>query len=331
MRILTGDRPTGALHLGHFVGSLQTRVLLQERPGVEQYILIADMQALTDDPQRAHKLKGYIHKVVCDYLAVGLDPYKSTLYIQSLVPEISELTCILLNLVSVARLSRNPTVKTEIAAKGFEESMPAGFLMYPVSQAADILLFCASHVPVGEDQIPMIEQTNEIARAFNRTYDVSLFNDVEAIVPRYGRLMGIDGKAKMGKTLNNAIFLSDEPDIVAAKVMSMYTDPFHIRAQDPGKVEGNVVFSYLDVFDDRVDEITELKEHYKKGGLGDVTLKKRLIEVLNNFLNPIREKRKLYSDNVDVTMKYLLEGSARAQSVARNTMSRVRKAMKIDY
>ncbi len=331
MRILTGDRPSGRLHLGHLVGSLQNRVALQNKEDVEQYIIIADVQALTDDAHRNTQLKENIHQVICDYMAFGIDPLKSTIFIQSMIPEIAELTVFFLNLVTVSRLRRNPTIKAEMIQKGFDDTMPAGFLTYPVSQAADILLFSPTDIPVGEDQLPMIEQTNEIARTFNNFYETQLFSPVNALIPKVGRLMGTDGKAKMSKSLGNAIYLSDSADVIVQKVKSMYTDPNHIRVEDPGSIEGNVVFSYLDIFDPRVDEVNELKERYQKGGLGDMVLKRRLMDVLNGLLEPLRIKRALYENDRQETARIAEEGTARAQKTAQKTMNLVRKAMKINY
>jgi len=263
--VLTGDRPTGPLHLGHYVGSLLNRIKLQEK--YKQYIIIADVQALTDNWENPEKIRQNVLEVAFDYLAIGIDPKKSTIFIQSMIPQIAELTVFYLNLVTVNRLKRNPTVKAEIQQKGFGESLPAGFLVYPVSQAADITVVKGNVVPVGEDQLPMIEQTNEIVRAFNRIYGGNVLVEAEALIPIVPRLPGIDGRAKMSKSLDNAIFLCDLVDVVAEKVMSMYTDPGHIRVEDPGKVEGNVVFTYLDVFDPDKEEVKKRKEHYRREGL----------------------------------------------------------------
>ena len=287
--ILTGDRPTGPLHLGHFVGSLQNRTLLQDE--YQQYILIADLQALTDHADKPQEIKDNIIKVTLDYLSVGIDPKKTVICIQSQLPEIAELTMYFLNLVTWNRLKHNPTVKAEIKQKNFKENVPAGFMVYPVSQAADITIFKANLVPVGEDQLPMIEQTSEIVRKFNRMYREVLI-EPKALIPKYARLPGTDGQTKMGKTLNNAIYLSDDEDVVQKKVMKMYTDPNHLRVEDPGKVEGNPVFTYLDVFDPDKEKVAQLKAHYQKGGLGDVIVKRRLLEVMQEFLSPIRKKRK---------------------------------------
>lgn len=327
--VLTGDRPTGPLHLGHYVGSLLNRIKLQEK--YKQYIIIADVQALTDNWENPEKIRQNVLEVAFDYLAIGIDPKKSTIFIQSMIPQIAELTVFYLNLVTVNRLKRNPTVKAEIQQKGFGESLPAGFLVYPVSQAADITVVKGNVVPVGEDQLPMIEQTNEIVRAFNRIYGGNVLVEAEALIPIVPRLPGIDGRAKMSKSLDNAIFLCDLVDVVAEKVMSMYTDPGHIRVEDPGKVEGNVVFMYLDVFDPNKEEVAELKEQYQWGGLGDVKLKRRLIEVLNTVLEPIRERRKQLAKDPAYVMNILREGTEKTLAVAEQTMNEVRAAMKLDY
>jgi len=327
--ILTGDRPTGKLHLGHHVGSLVNRVALQEK--YKQFIIIADVQALTDNWEHPEKLKKNILEVALDYLAVGIDPNKSTIFIQSMIPQIAELTMFYLNLVTVARLKRNPTVKTEIQQKGFGQTLPAGFFVYPVSQAADITIVKGNLVPVGEDQLPMIEQTNEIVRSFNRIYNCNVLVEAEALVPKFARLPGVDGQAKMGKSLGNAIYLSDPIDVLSEKVMSMYTDPGHIRVQDPGKVEGNVVFTYLDVFAPDSAEVAELKAHYQRGGLGDVKLKRRLIDILNTFLEPIRERRKQLEQDPEYVMNIIYEGTQKTLDVAENTMKGVREAMKLNY
>ncbi|CDK30535.1 tryptophan--tRNA ligase [Candidatus Babela massiliensis] len=327
--VLTGDRPTGPLHLGHYVGSLENRLLLQENN--QQYVMIADVQALTDNFNNPTKVRDSVFEVACDYLAVGIDPNKTTIFIQSAIPSIAELTIFYLNLVTVNRLKRNPTLKSEIQQKGFNDNLPAGFFVYPVSQAADITFVKAELVPVGQDQLPMIEQTNEIVRSFNRIYNTQVLVEVKALVPKFARLPGIDGKAKMSKSLGNAIFLSDSADIVAKKVKSMYTDPEHIHVSDPGKVEGNTVFAYLDVFDKNSEEVEMLKEHYKKGGLGDMVLKKRLTDILNNFLEPIRIRRKEFEQNPDYVLSILKEGSEKAQSIGEKTLKEVKTAMKIDY
>lgn len=328
--ILTGDRPTGPLHLGHYVGSLKQRVLLQHTH--TQYIMIADAQALTDNFENPEKVRTNLIEVALDYCAVGIDPQVSTIFVQSCIPEIAELAIYFLNLVTVNRLKRNPTVKAEIEQKEFGASVPAGFLVYPVHQAADIAIVKGEIVPVGADQLPMIEQYNEIIRSFNRIYNVQLFPEAEAFIPETAaRLPGIDGKAKMSKSLGNAIYLSDPADVVSQKVMKMYTDPDHIRVSDPGKVEGNTVFTYLDIFDPYPEEIALLKEQYQKGGLGDVVLKRRLIEVLNNFLDPIRTKRAEYASDKQAVYKMLQDGTARVCEVAADTMRSVKEAMRINY
>ncbi len=327
--ILTGDRPTGPLHLGHYVGSLANRVTLQDT--YKQYILIADLQALTDNYEHPEKVRSNVLEVMLDYLAVGIDPKKSTIFIQSMIPQLSELTMYYMNLVTVARVGRNPTVKTEILQKGFGESVPLGFFVYPVSQAADITIVKGNIVPVGADQLPMIEQTNEIVRAFNRTYNCNVLVECEAVIPKVARLPGIDGKAKMSKSLGNAIYLSDPADVVAKKVMSMYTDANHLKVSDPGQVEGNTVFAYLDVFDPNHAEVAALKEHYQRGGLGDVTLKKRLIEVLESFLKPIRDRRNEFAKDPQYAMKLLLEGTALTEHVASQTLNEVKEVMHLVY
>lgn len=327
--VLTGDRPTGPLHLGHYVGSLANRLTLQNTH--QQYVMIADVQALTDNAENPEKVRQNILQVALDYLAIGIDPNKTTIFIQSCIPQIAELTIFFLNLVTVNRLSRNPTVKTEIQQKGFGESIPAGFFVYPVSQAADITIVKAQVVPVGADQLPMIEQTNEIVRSFNRIYKTDVLVEAKAIVPPIARLSGIDGQAKMGKTLGNAIFLSDSIDEVARKVKSMYTDPTHLKVSDPGKIEGNTVFEYLDAFDADKAEVEKLKEHYQHGGLGDMTVKKRLLEVLENFLSPIRNRREQLAKDPATVMEILKSGTAKTQIVADKTMSEVKNAMQLDY
>lgn len=327
--VLTGDRPTGPLHLGHYVGSLKSRIELQET--YKQFVMIADTQALTDYFDRPEMVRKNVMEVCLDYLAVGIDPKKTTIFIQSMIPEIAELTMHFLNLVSVSRLMRNPTVKSEIQQKGFEERLPAGFLIYPVSQAADIVIVKGTIVPVGEDQLPHIEQTNEIINAFNRMYHKEIFGHVTGLVPKVGRLPGIDGKAKMSKSLGNAIYLSDAADIIAEKVMKMYTDPDHLHVNDPGKVEGNVVFSYLDIFDPEKDVVEELKAHYRRGGLGDVKLKRRLIDVLNNLIAPIRERRIQLAQDPQAVMNTVFAGTDVVREVAAQTMDEVRRVMKLDY
>lgn len=327
--VLTGDRPTGPLHLGHYVGSLINRVDLQNK--YKQYVMIADLQAMTDNFDNPQKVRDNVLQVMLDYIAVGIDPTKTTIYIQSMIPQIAELTIIYLNLVTVNRLKRNPTVKAEIHQKGFGESLPAGFFMYPVHQAADITVVKGNLVPVGADQLPMIEQTNEIVRSFNRLYQTDVLVEAEALIGKVDRLPGTDGSAKMSKSLGNAIFLSDDADTVAKKVMTMYTDPNHIHVQDPGKIEGNTVFTYLDIFDTDQAKVQELKEQYQRGGLGDVKVKKYLISVLNAMLDPIRERRLEYAKNPDEVMRILKEGTEKVVDVAASTMSEVRQAIKLDY
>ena len=331
--ILTGDRPTGKLHLGHYIGSLENRVKLQNDPNNEMYVMIADQQALTDNWENPEKVQESLIEVGLDYLAVGLDPKKSNLFIQSQIPQLPELTVYYLNLVTVSRLERNPTVKSEIQDKGFEKSLPAGFLVYPVSQAADITAFNATHVPVGDDQKPMLEQAREIVRDFNRIYNTDALVEPEVMLPPkgHGRLVGIDGKGKMSKSLNNGIYLSDSADEIQKKVMKMYTDPGHIRVEDPGKVEGNVVFTYLDIFDDNKEKVAELKEHYQRGGLGDVKIKRYLNDVLQAKLAPIRERREEYAKDTGYILEMLKEGSENAERVAAQTLDNVKRAMGINY
>ncbi len=327
--ILTGDRPTGPLHLGHYVGSLLNRVQLQET--CTQYVMIADLQALTDNADQPQKVRENVLQVALDYLAVGIDPAKTTICIQSLLPELPELTMYYLNLVTWNRLKHNPTVKQEIQQKGYGESVPAGFMVYPVSQAADITAFKATLVPVGEDQLPMIEQTNEVVRHFNRIYKCEVLVEAKPLIPKAGRLPGIDGKAKMSKSLGNCIYLSDPADVVAKKVKGMYTDPDHLRVEDPGKVEGNPVFAYLDAFDPDKAGLEEVKAHYQRGGLGDSVVKKRLLEALEAFLGPVRKKREEYAKDPQGVMKLVLNGTARARETTAATLREVRKAMFLDY
>lgn len=329
-RILTGDRPTGPLHIGHLKGSLQNRVRLQRE--YETYILIADVQALTDNFENPKRVRDNVLEVALDYLAVGLDPKDSAFVVQSMIPEIAELTVFYLNLVTVSHLRQNPTVKSEIAQKGYGESVPAGFFVYPVSQAADITAFGASVVPVGEDQLPMIEQTREIVRRFNGLYAPVLV-EPQALVTSgaSARLPGTDGGSKMSKSLNNAIFLKDSADEVARKVRGMYTDPGHLRVEDPGQVEGNPVFAYLDAFDPDTAGVQALKDHYRRGGLGDVKVKRHLLEVLEAELGPIRARREAYARNMDEVERAVKEGTARGRALAVQTMDAVRRAMGIDY
>lgn len=331
--ILTGDRPTGQLHLGHYVGSLKNRVALQNTGEYKSYIMIADQQGLTDNAKNPEKIRQNILQVGLDYLAVGLDPKKSTLFIQSQIPALAELTMYYLNLVTVSRIERNPTVKAEIKQKKFERSIPAGFFIYPVSQAADITAFKADLVPVGDDQQPMIEQTREIVHSFNSTYQTDVLVAPEGLLPEkgLGRLPGLDGNAKMSKSLNNGIYLADDADVVKQKVMSMYTDPNHIKVSDPGQVEGNMVFTYLDVFAPSDLEVANMKEQYAKGGLGDVKVKKYLIDVLDGILSPIRERREEYAKDPASVYAILKEGSEAANVVASQTLHEVREAIGLNY
>ena len=291
----------------------------------------ADMQALTDNFDNPKKIQDNVFETVLDNLAVGINPEITTLFIQSQIPELTELFTLYLNLVSVSRLERNPTIKTEIAQKGFEESVPAGFLCYPVSQASDITAFKAEVVPVGEDQLPLLEQCNEIVRRFNRIYNTDILKECEAYLSKVSRLIGIDGNAKMSKSLGNTIYIKDTPDIIKQKVMSMYTDPNHIKVEDPGKVEGNVVFTYLDIFDNNKEELEELKNHYRKGGLGDVKLKRRLTDLIVAKLQPFQEKRKEYENNMDEVIKIVKKGNEKAREKASQTLSEVRNAIGINY
>ena len=341
--ILTGDRPTGRLHLGHYVGSIKRRVELQNTDAFDEiYIMIADSQALTDNFDNPQKIRDNVIEVALDYLACGIDPKKAHIFIQSTVDALTELTFYYMNLVTLSRLQRNPTVKNEIKMRGFEKSIPVGFLNYPISQAADITAFEATCVPVGDDQLPMLEQTREIVRSFNNIYGETLV-EPEAYVGENEmsrRLPGIDGKAKMSKSLGNCIYLADDEETIYKKVMQMYTDPNHINISDPGKVEGNVVFTYLDVFatdDDfakylpEFKNLDDLKAHYEQGGVGDVTIKRFLDNVLQDVLGPIREKRKEYSQNIELVYDILQEGSKKAQIKANETLAKVKEAMQIDY
>ncbi len=325
--ILTGDRPSGRLHLGHYIGSLQNRVKLQD--SYQQYIMIADVQALTDNFEHPEKITQSVYDVTLDYLSVGIKPDVSTIFIQSQIPELTELTVYYLNLVNLGRLERNPTVKAEIQQKGFGEGIPAGFFCYPVSQAADITIFQAELVPVGDDQVPMIEQTNEIVRRFNRIYQTDCLKECKAHLSHASRLVGIDGKAKASKSLNNAIYLSDSPEEVRQKVFQMYTDPNHLKVSDPGTVEGNVVFAYLDAFHKDKEEVENLKDHYRKGGLGDVTIKKLLNETLQELIGEFRERRE--SINKDDLKEILVEGTRNARVKAMETIEMVRDAIGLNY
>lgn len=332
--ILTGDRPTGKLHLGHYIGSLKNRVALQDSGKYEPFVMIADMQALTDNAHNPQKIRDNLIEVALDYLAVGLDPSKTTIFVQSQIPALSELTMYYMNLVSISRVERNPTVKTEIKQKNFGEGVPTGFVVYPISQASDITAFKAKLVPVGEDQLPMIEQTREIVRSFNSTYHVDCLVEPEAMLPDDNlsrRLPGIDGNAKMSKSLNNGIYLSDDEEAVRQKVMSMYTDPNHIHVEDPGNIEGNTVFEYLDVFADDKSYVEQLKQQYQAGGLGDVKVKKYLFEVLNDLLKPIRERRAELAKDLPAVYQMLRECSDRANQVANQTLAEVRAAIGVNY
>ncbi len=341
--ILTGDRPTGKLHIGHYVGSLKQRVALQNSGEFDKiYIMIADAQALTDNYDNLDKIRNNLINVALDYLSAGLDPAKSTIFVQSQISELTELTFYYMNLVTVSRLQRNPTVKNEIKLRNFETSLPVGFFTYPISQTADITAFKATTVPVGEDQLPMIEQAREIVRSFNGYYGETLV-EPEALLPKSGaarRLPGTDGKAKMSKSLGNCIYLSDEPDEVKKKIMSMYTDPNHIRVEDLGSLEGNTVFTYLDAFctDKHFEEylpeyanLDELKAHYQRGGLGDVKVKKFLNNVLQEELEPIRNRRKEFEKDIDGVYEILYNGSVAAREVAAKTLSEVKEHMRINY
>lgn len=341
--ILTGDRPTGRLHVGHYVGSLKRRVELQNSGGFEKiYIMIADAQALTDNADHPEKVRQNIMQVALDYLAAGLDPEKVTIFIQSQVPELTELSFYYMNLVTVSRLQRNPTVKNEIIMRNFETSIPVGFFTYPISQASDITAFKATTVPVGEDQLPMIEQAREIVRKFNQTYGEVLV-EPEAVIPDNEickRLPGTDGTAKMSKSLGNCIYLSDTEQELRTKVMSMYTDPNHIKVTDPGSLEGNAVFTYLDAFCKpehfakylpEYESLDALKEHYQRGGLGDVKVKKFLFAVMNDELAPIRERRLEWEKRIPEIIEILKKGSAEAEKVAAQTLLEVKNAMKINY
>ena len=341
--ILTGDRPTGRLHVGHYVGSLKERVKLQNSGDYDEiYIMIADAQALTDNAEHPEKVRQNIMNVALDYLACGIDPEKSTIFIQSMVPELTELTYYYMNLVTVSRVQRNPTVKAEIQMRNFEASIPVGFFCYPISQAADITAFRATAVPVGEDQLPMLEQCKEIVHKFNSVYGETL-TEPEIVLPSNKaclRLPGIDGKAKMSKSLGNCIYLSDEAEDVRKKIMSMFTDPNHLRVEDPGRVEGNPVFLYLDAFSrpEHFEEflpdyknLDELKDHYTRGGLGDVKVKKFLNNVMQAELTPIRERRKMWEQRIPEVYEILREGSKAAEAKAAETLRDVKAAMKINY
>lgn len=339
--ILTGDRPTGKLHLGHYAGSLRNRVELQNSGKYDMYVFIADMQALTDNAKNPQKIRDNIIEVALDYLSVGLDPEKTCIFVQSQIPALSELTMYYMNLVSLARLKRNPTIKSEIKERGFGETIPVGFLTYPISQSADITAFDADLVPVGEDQAPILEQDIEIVRTFNSIYGKTL-KEPKQLTPENvcKRLPGIDGKNKMSKSLGNCIYLSDTPEEVTKKVMAMYTDPNHIRVEDPGNTKNNPVFMYLEAFS--TDEhfakylpefknLEDLKTHYEQGGVGDVKIKKFLANVLNDVLTPIRERRAIYENNIEAVYKMLEEGSKKARAKSEEVLTRVRKAIGVEY
>ena len=341
--MLTGDRPTGKLHIGHYVGSLRQRVEVQNSGMCDKlFVMIADAQALTDNAENPQKVRESVMEVAMDYLSVGIDPKKTSIFIQSQIPALHELTVYYMNLVTVSRVQRNPTVKTELKMRGFGDSIPVGFFTYPISQASDITAFKATIVPVGDDQLPMLEQTKEIVRKFNQTYADVLVEPEIYLPPNKAclRLPGTDGQAKMSKSLGNTIYLSDDEATVKKKVMSMYTDPTHLRVEDPGHLEGNTVFTYLDAFvqPDSFEKfwpeyknLDEVKEHYTRGGLGDVKVKKFLLAVLNEFLTPIREKRAYYEAHPEEVVAIIKEGTAEANRVTQETLAEVKKAMQIDY
>lgn len=330
--ILTGDRPTGKLHIGHYVGSLRERVKMQNSGKYDPYIMIADQQALTDNARDPEKIRRSLIQVALDYLSVGLDPKKSTIYVQSQIPALSELNMYFLNLVAVSRLERNPTVKSEIKQKKFGHSIPVGFLTYPVSQACDITAFKAELVPVGDDQEPMLEQCREIVRSFNSIYGPVLVEPEGVFPPKgQGRIPGLDGNAKMSKSLGNTIYLSDDEDTLRKKVMSIYTDPHHIHVEDPGQVEGNIVFTYLDIFDPDKEKVQELKDHYRHGGLGDVKIKRYLFDVLDAELAPIRKRRAEFAKDIPAVYDMLKKGSEKANEVANQTLHEVKEAMGLNY
>jgi tryptophanyl-tRNA synthetase len=323
--VLTGDRPTGALHLGHYVGSLKTRLALQETH--QQYVLVADTQAMTDNAHDPDKVRRNVLEVALDYLAVGIDPVKTTIAVQSALPALAELTLLYMNFVTVARLERNPTIKEEIQARGFGRDIPAGFLCYPVAQAADITAFKANVVPVGEDQAPLIEQTNEIVRRINRQTATPVLIEAQALIPTMGRLPGVDGKAKMSKSQGNSIPLSSSPDAIRDAVKRMYTDPNHLRASDPGTVEGNMVFTYLDAFDEDEATVERLKAEYRAGGLGDMVVKRRLEEQLQALIAPMRERREQLARDPGYVFDLLRAGTERAKAVTQATLDEVRTGL----
>ncbi len=328
--VLTGDRPTGKLHIGHYVGSLKQRLIMQDQYET-CYLMIADMQALTDNAHNVDKIRKSILEVTYDYLACGIDPNKTTIFIQSLIPELTEYTVLYMNFVTLARLLRNPTVKHELDLRDFGNSIPSGFLNYPVSQAADITAFQAELVPVGDDQLPLIEQTNEIVRHINYHFNTDIMKECKPILSKITRLPGTDGNAKMSKSLNNCIYLSDDEKTVSKKIMNMFTDPNHLRVEDPGKVEGNPVFTYLDAFDPNKDELEEWKAHYRRGGLGDVKVKRRLEKVLQAELATIRERRKQFEEKPDQIMEMLFESSKKARVIAQENLNQLKTVLGINY
>ncbi|WP_426409690.1 tryptophan--tRNA ligase [Bradyrhizobium ganzhouense] len=323
--ILTGDRTTGALHLGHYVGSLRNRLALQSTH--QQYLLLADNQALTDNAHDPARIRNYVLEIATDYLAVGIDPGLTTICVQSHLRALADLTVLYMNFVTVARLERNPTIKDEIQTRGFGRDLPAGFLCYPVAQAADITAFKATVVPVGDDQLPLIEQTNELVRRINRQVGYEVLSEAHAMIPPIGRLPGVDGRSKMSKSQGNAIPLSATPDQIHAAVQRMFTDPGHLKASDPGRVEGNVVFTYLDAFDDDTAGVADLKERYRRGGLGDSAVKKRLNEVLQAVFAPVRDRRYALANDQGYLLKVIKEGTDRAREVTENTLREVREAL----
>lgn len=328
--VLTGDRPTGHLHIGHYVGSVKQRLKMQDEYET-CYLMIADMQALTDNAHDVDKVKKSVLEVTYDYLGCGIDPEKTTIFIQSLIPELTEFTVLYMNFVTLARLMRNPTVKHELELRQFGNSVPSGFLNYPISQAADITAFGATLIPVGGDQLPMIEQTNEIVRHINHHFKTDILQECKPILSQVARLPGIDGNAKMSKSLNNCIYLSDDQKTISQKIMSMFTDPNHLRIEDPGTVEGNPVFTYLDAFDPSQQELEEWKAHYRRGGLGDVKVKRRLEAIIQAELTPIRERRAKYQDKPDEIMAMLIESSAKARKVAQENLQKLKEVLGISY
>ncbi len=328
--VLTGDRPTGRLHIGHYVGSLKQRVKMQDEYDT-CYLMIADMQALTDNAHDVAKVKESVLEVSYDYLACGIDPEKTTIFIQSLIPELTEFTVLYMNFVTLARLLRNPTVKSELEMREFGNSIPSGFLNYPISQAADITAFSASLIPVGDDQLPMLEQTNEIVRHINHFFNTDILKECKPILSKVTRLPGIDGGAKMSKSLGNCIYLADDKETVSKKIMSMFTDPGHLRVEDPGKVEGNPVFTYLDAFDPDKEELEAWKAHYRKGGLGDVKVKRRLEKIMQAELAPIREKRLAVEQKPKQVMDMLIESSRETRKVAQEKLAELKEVLGLKY